>query len=395
MEDDPSDQLYGADVSDPAAIAAAAAASIGVSNSGIVSLPAYMDPGATAAAAAAAFAATEDASKLSKKQTNAVHRARNAAANAEQALVIERRQNYRREQRRIAQERKEQKHREREEIATRKATERAEREADREDRRRRKLEIRVEREKFAQEQKEAALKRAAELVSSNRVPIEITRGAAAAKAAHMVIQAGLTQQQIVLPPPPLSKKRSAVVVSTARDLNQIVSHSKNLWAKYNAVAREHNQKVNWITVARELGINVKVREKYARMHARAEQRGFDWHLNGHWKIKDHPEVKLRVVYEVMLFIEVFVLTFCVFSVKVFLEPTHDEQQAKMPPPPPDSSRTVLIDGTKVVDASISPPIDNVETTEQRTAEQSATTFVSDPTIFSYSETDDSVRVQGI
>jgi hypothetical protein len=26
------------------------------------------------------------------------------------------------------------------------------------------------------------------------------------------------------------------------------------------------------------------------MHARAEQRGFDWEANGHFKIKDHPEV---------------------------------------------------------------------------------------------------------
>ena len=41
----------------------------------------------------------------------------------------------------------------------------------------------MQREKFAQEQKDLALKRAAELVASNRVPIEITRGAAAAKAA--------------------------------------------------------------------------------------------------------------------------------------------------------------------------------------------------------------------
>lgn len=275
-------------MSDPAAIAAAAVAGMTVSPStGIVSLPSYMGSAATAAAAAAAAAATEDVSKLSKKQSNAVHRARNAAANAEQALVNERRQNFRREQRRVSQERKEQKHREREEIATRKATERAVRESEREDRRRRKLEIRDEREKFAQEQKEAALKRAAELVASNRVPIEITRGAAAAKAYAMQ---AVTPMHITLPPPHPSKKRSAVVVSTAKDLNQIVSHSKNLWAKYNAIAKEHNQKVNWITVARELGINVKVREKYARMHARAEQRGFDWELHCDLKIKDHPEV---------------------------------------------------------------------------------------------------------
>ena len=83
---------------------------------------------------------------------------------------------------------------------------------------------------------------------------------------------------------------AAIVVSTAHDLHQIVTHSKNLWAKYNAIAKEHNQKVNWITVAKELGIHVKVREKYARMHSRAEQRGFDWKLHGYYKIKDHPEI---------------------------------------------------------------------------------------------------------
>jgi hypothetical protein len=153
------------------------------------------------------------------------------------------------------------------------------------------LEVREQREKFVQEQKEAALKRAAELVTSNRVPIEITRGVAAAKAAHLAIQAGtLGQPPMIFTPPPETKKRSAVMVSTANDLHQIVIHSKNLWAKYNAIAREHNQKVCWGTVARELGIHVKVREKYARMHARAEERGFDWLNNGHWKIKDHPEV---------------------------------------------------------------------------------------------------------
>lgn len=69
-------------------------------------------------------------------------------------------------------------------------------------------------------------------------------------------------------------------------------------------------------MAKELGIHVKVREKYARMHSRAEQRGFDWEKSGRWKIKDHPEI--------------------------FMEPTQAEQKAKMPPPPPDTATTVLI-----------------------------------------------------
>jgi len=294
MDDSPADHL--ALDPDAATIAAAAAAGLAVSpsvNPDLPSLPHFLDHhhALASATATAASAASDVVARLSKKQTNEVSRARNAAKDAEKALVNERRQNYRREQRRLSQERKEQKDREREEALSHKATERAVREASREERRQKKLEQRLEREKYAQQQKEAALKRAAELVSSNRVPIEITRGAAAAKVAQAKIAAQLPPQP---PEKPTSKKRSAVVVSTAADLHQIVTHSKNLWVKYNAIAKEHNQRVNWITVARELGIHVKVREKYARMHSRAEQRGFDWERNGHWKIKDHPEVRARI-----------------------------------------------------------------------------------------------------
>jgi hypothetical protein len=284
------DTIFSGDLSDPATIAAAAAAGISLSPNGSLShLPSYMDPTAAAAAAVAAAAATADLSKLSKRGSAA----RGARKDSEKSQV----QDERRELKRNTIEKKEQKHREREAVAARKATERAVREQTREERRKRKLEIRLEREKFAQEQKEAALRRAAELVASNRVPIEITRGAEAAKAvAQAAISPGVTHQ-LDQPSQPV-KKRSAVVVSTARDLHQIVTHANNLWAKYNAIAKEHNQKVNWITVARELGIHVKVREKYSRMHSRAEQRGFDWERNGHWKIKDHPEVRyLRLVYE--------------------------------------------------------------------------------------------------
>lgn len=361
---------------DTATAAAAAAAGISVSpNGGVVTLPPYMaglDP--TAAAAAVAAAAAADATgKLTKKQAAEVSKAHKMAKDAEKALEAERRQTLKREQRRLSQERKEQRAREREAIAMRKATERAAREATREERRRKKLEIRVQREKFAMEQKEAALKRAAELVKSNRVPIEITRGAAAAKAAA---SAALSAGNVVPEPEePKKKPRSSIVVSTASDLHQIVTHAKNLWTKYNAIAKEHNQKVNWITVARELGIHVKVREKYARMHSRAEQRGFDWEKSGHWKIKDHPQI--------------------------FLEPTQAEQKAKMPPPPPDPSTTVLIDGAKevgvsdeavaaaaaaAVDAAVKVDgVDGVETVVPTSEEQTAAaaavaaTFVNDPT----------------
>jgi hypothetical protein len=330
--------------------AASIAAGISVSpNGGIVGLPSYLDSPQTAAAAAAVAAVTQqhddnniaaansnnnnNINKLTKKQVSEVSRAQRMAKDAEKALEQERRQHLKKEEKRLVQERKEHKLREREAMAMRKAQDRSQREATREDRRQKKLEIRMQREKFAQEQKDLALKRAAELVASNRVPIEITRGAAAAKAAvnAALAQAGGMHPPTIPEPPvvmtaasssPTKKTRSAIVVSTAADLHQIVTHSKNLWAKYNAIAKEHNQKVNWITVAKELGIHVKVREKYARMHSRAEQRAFDWVKHGHIKIKDHPEI--------------------------FIEPTESEQKAKMPLPPPDSTTTVLIDGNKEV-----------------------------------------------
>lgn len=354
-----SDMLFGHEMStDPTSLAAAAAGA----------LSSYIDHGAAEAVGAA------DVSKLSKKQVSEVSKAHRMAKDAEKALENERRQNMKREQRRQSQERKHVKAREREAFVAKKLAERAVREATREERRRKKLDIRKQRESFANEQKEAALKRAEELVSSNRVPIEITRGAAAAKAAANV---ALSLSGAVAPVDDndsdslqSKKARSAVVVSAASDLHRIVTHSKNLWAKYNAIAKEHNQKVNWITVAKELGIHVKVREKYARMHSRAEQRGFDWVRNGHWKIKDHPEI--------------------------FLEPTQAEQKAKMPPPPPDASRTVLIDGNKevtdeaiaaaaaVVDAAVSsPPVDNVVQTAEEHVEAAAkvaATLVADPTV---------------
>lgn len=159
--------------------------------------------------------------------------------------------------------------------------------------------MKKQREDYAQRQKEAALQRAAELVQSNRVPIEITRGhrAAMAAAGAVVENAPLPaaetsgNEPVVMasPEPPPKKMRSSIVISTASDLDQIVTHSNNLWAKYNAIAKEHNQKVNWVVVAKELGIHVKVREKYARMHSRAKARGFDFVNWGHYRIKDYPQ----------------------------------------------------------------------------------------------------------
>ncbi len=120
-------------------------------------------------------------------------------------------------------------------------------------------------------------------------------------------------------------------------------------------------------VAKELGIHVKVREKYARMHSRAEQRDFDWEKNGHFRIKDHPHI--------------------------FLEPTEAEQKAKMPPPAPDVSTTVLIgEGSKeldhsddavaaaaaVVDASVDSGLHSAED-QNAAAAVVAATMVADPT----------------
>lgn len=192
--------------------------------------------------------------------------------------------------------------REREATLQKKVAEKAAREASREEQRRFKLEQRSLREKKQQELKEAALRRAAELVQSNRVPIEITRGHAVATAkANAAVAASSTVSPLITKQE--KKARSSIIVSTASDLQQIVTHSKNLWVKYNAIAKEHNQKVNWITVSKELGIHVKVREKYARMYARGVQRGFDFLTCGHFKIKDYPHI--------------------------FLEPTSTEQKSKI------------------------------------------------------------------
>lgn len=181
----------------------------------------------------------------------------------------------------------------REEAQFKRVAEKAAREASREERRRRKVEIREIREQRVLKDKEAALQRAAELVQSNRVPIEITRGAAAATAAaNAAVNATSVVPVEININAPEKRTRSSIIVSTARDLQQIVTHSRNLWAKYNAIAKQHNQKVNWITVAKELGIHVKVREKYARMYSRAEQRGFDFANCGHYKIKDYPHIFL-------------------------------------------------------------------------------------------------------
>jgi hypothetical protein len=202
----------------------------------LANLHPFIDPTAALAAQAAAAAAASDDTKYAKKRPGDVSKARSPQR------VNENRNFAKKEPRKVVQQRKDEKHREREVIAAKKANERAFREASREEKKRRKFVRRIEREHFAQEQKEAALKRAAELVASNRVPIEITRGVAAAKAAEAHIQAITPQSQQLVEPAPLpNKKRSAVVVSSALDLHRIVTHSKNLWAKYNAIAKEHNQ----------------------------------------------------------------------------------------------------------------------------------------------------------
>eukprot|EP00593_Proboscia_inermis_P001596 CAMPEP_0171294646 /NCGR_PEP_ID=MMETSP0816-20121228/3145_1 /TAXON_ID=420281 /ORGANISM="Proboscia inermis, Strain CCAP1064/1" /LENGTH=541 /DNA_ID=CAMNT_0011766659 /DNA_START=45 /DNA_END=1670 /DNA_ORIENTATION=- len=248
---------------------------------------------AAAAAAAAVAAGGTPAGKLRVgMQSLEITRAQRKAKDAERALEEERRKAMKREQRRILEEKRIAKARERDSVNAKKASDKAEREAERLDKRHKKLEQRLLREKSQLEQKEQALKRAAELVVSNRVPIEITRGPASIAAANAAV-ASLGGLAPSIHPTPFKRPRSSIIVSTASDLDQIVRHSNNLWAKYNAIAKEHNQKVNWIVVAKELGIHVKVREKYARMHARAIQRGFDFSKDGHVKIKSNPHIFLE------------------------------------------------------------------------------------------------------
>ena len=91
----------------------------------------------------------------------------------------------------------------------------------------------------------------------------------------------------------LKKSRSDIIVSTADDLHQIVTHAKNLFYKYNTIARAHSKKVSWAMISKELGIHVKVREKYNRMHSRAIKRNFDFKKCAHYKIKNHPEIFLE------------------------------------------------------------------------------------------------------
>mmetsp|Transcript_14179 Transcript_14179/g.13680 ORF Transcript_14179/g.13680 Transcript_14179/m.13680 type:complete len:574 (-) Transcript_14179:298-2019(-) len=274
------------------------AATMGISSlTSPISIPPYpmangMD--AATAAAATAYAAAAAASVRLKAKSLELAKAQTKPYSFNE-MVSERindRKYLKTEQRRLGVEKKEARIKEREAANIRKAADKAARDATREERRQKKILMRLEREKYVKKQKDAALRRAADLVRSNRVPIEITRGAAAAQAAADAAVAAVVGP---LPPAEPSKKkaRSAIVVSTANDLHQIVTHSRNLWTKYNAIAREHNQKVNWITVAKELGIHVKVREKYARMYARAEQRGFCFQTCGHYKIKDHPHIFLE------------------------------------------------------------------------------------------------------
>jgi len=392
-----------------AAAAAATASAAGQQQAGGITIPAHF---LTADATAAAVAAAQQAQAQAAQQSEVAvagsgdsHKTRNdgssstsgnqqvfvnsrsaqalltkaqqQAKSAERALEQERKQNAKREQRRLSQDKKLAKQRDREYLQKQKQAEKLAREKAREEKRTRKLIQRQQRELFAQEQKEAALRRAAELVASNRVPIEITRAGTfrnrgKSKPAEMGAKAEVvTVSKEPATMVPKKRQRSAIVVSTASDLDRIVTHSQNLWAKYNAIAKEHNQRVNWITVAKELGIHVKVREKYARMHSRACQRNFDFVASGHWKIKDHPEI--------------------------FQEPTAAEQKARMPPPLPpqiDTTTTVVIEAT--TDAKETNPAANghgeLSGESQQEPQESAqdTLKKHESTIVSVPETNDSI-----
>lgn len=189
------------------------------------------------------------------------------------------------------QQRRLMKEREKEAIATRKAAEKAARAASREEKRQKKMDAQKQRAENMKIQREMAFKRLAELVHSDNLPTEITGGfnAVAAKTVPALPKPTIAVPALVPATAATRKNRSAIIISTAADLDQIVTYSNSLWSKYNAVAKEHNKRVKWQMVAKELGINVKVREKYARMHARAKMRGFDFVNWGHYRIKDFPQ----------------------------------------------------------------------------------------------------------
>ena len=196
--------------------------------------------------------------------------------------------------------------------AIRRSEEKAARAASRKHKRERKIEMRRQRAETKKLQREEAIKRVAQLMESAGAPdsaaAAVTESAPAFFAAGRQTQpfvplAQFTKAQFTPLPTfapaltvhavPARSSRSAIVVSTAADLDQIVTYSNTLWAKYNAVAKEHNKRVKWTEVAKEMGINVKVREKYARMHARAKMRGFDFVNWGHSRIKDYPQYFLE------------------------------------------------------------------------------------------------------
>lgn len=97
----------------------------------------------------------------------------------------------------------------------------------------------------------------------------------------------ITAASLANPSNTSKKIRSATVVSTASDLHQIVIRANNIWERRNKGSKK---KYSWSAVAQDVGLHVKVREKYARMHNRALVRGFDFENNGHYKIKDHQEI---------------------------------------------------------------------------------------------------------
>lgn len=148
-----------------------------------------------------------------------------------------------------------------------------------------------ERQNAIQEQKEAALKRAAELVQSDRVPLQLVTGSIQSEKTEKETSAIHEQMQKECGNK-ISKHKSSIIISTARDLERIVTHANNLYMKYKAIARQHNQRVSWATVSKELGLHTKVREKYTRMFNRALERGFNFNTCGHYKIKDHPDIFL-------------------------------------------------------------------------------------------------------
>ena len=80
---------------------------------------------------------------------------------------------------------------------------------------------------------------------------EITRGPASIAAANAAV-ASLGGLLPSIHPIPFKRPRSSIIVSTLFDLDQIVRHSNNLWAKYNAIEKKTQSKIDFVCCCKRI-----------------------------------------------------------------------------------------------------------------------------------------------